>query len=343
MSTVPDPIVDNNCVHDPYVRDYLRTKHRAHLEDSTFVDYDIQAGHFERYFAAHVEPRRPRLSDLTVSRVKEARDWQLDRGRAKPTADKVRRALLAIWNAAAGDTDLKVFPPPPRAVRALKLPKREPQAWCLDQYEDILRFAGTLEGEVGPHRLGDWFSAVLLADYNSGLRITSLMLCEVTWIDLNQRVLVVDPDVQKDDEGISITLMPETAEALRPLVESARRTGQRRIFGDWPFDQRLLAKGRAPRALTGVLRKCIVGAGLATSVAQVSRRDLWHKIRRTFATSVYAKSGDIELVREMLGHSDIKVTWRYIDKTKLNRKTQADLLPRPRIQQLRLFGASDAG
>jgi hypothetical protein len=180
---------------DPIVRDYLRA-HRSELEDTSFADYDIQHGHFEKYFAEKVEPRRPRFSDLTVSRVREAVAWQLDRGRSKYTADKLRRALLRTWNYAAGDDDLDVWPPPPKSLKQGRLPVHKPLAWWMREYEDLLRYAGTLDGHVGPHRKGDWMQAVLLSDYNSGLRITSLMLCELTWLDLDQGLLVVDPEVQ---------------------------------------------------------------------------------------------------------------------------------------------------
>lgn len=38
-----------------------------------------------------------------------------------------------------------------------------------------------------------------------------------------------------------------------------------------------------------------------------------HDLRMTFGTAVYAKTKDIELVRELLGHADTKTTQRYIE------------------------------
>ena len=105
------------------------------------------------------------------------------------------------------------------------------------------------------------------------------------------------------------------------------------VFDDWPYDR---TKEGWP-ALTLQLKYCLVHGGLRESVKKVTSRDLWHKLRRTFATTMYAESGDIELVRDMLGHSSIDVTYRYIDKTKVGRKMQADYLKDPSPRHLRVF------
>jgi len=72
--------------------------------------------------------------------------------------------------------------------------------------------------------------------------------------------------------------------------------------------------------------------------------DLWHKLRRTFATLLYAQTGNIELVRDLLAHSDISVTRGYIDKSKIGRKMQAEILDDPAPHKLRIWRADeDAG
>jgi len=59
------------------------------------------------------------------------------------------------------------------------------------------------------------------------------------------------------------------------------------------------------RALDNRIRKLCRRAGILPEKSA-------HDIRRTVATTLYRKTHDIELVRQFLGHSDVKTTWGYI-------------------------------
>ena len=75
--------------------------------------------------------------------------------------------------------------------------------------------------------------------------------------------------------------------------------------------------------LTAGLKRILTRAGLPTS-----ERDLWHKIRRTFATQVNAKAG-IAMAQTLLGHSSPAITQRYIDPTQCPENNQAEYLASP--------------
>lgn len=286
-----------------------------------------QVANFGRYLA-----REPLLSDLTKAHLQAAMSWQLSQGRTRDTANKLLRTLRALWSYAAEMEPPLCDPPlcgPPR-MRQLSVPQREPEAWSIDQFQRILAAARRLKGQIGKHPAGDWWAAILLTAWNTGARKTALMMIRRDWIDLPARQLVIEADVQKDQESIRATLQAETVEALLPLMPDRAAV---RVFQDWPYDR----NGTEWATLTRWLRKLIVAAGLRATPADVTHRDLWHKIRRTFATYICAVS-DLETARRMLGHSSVEVTRRYIDQSKLGQKSQADLLPRLDGQQLRLFG-----
>lgn len=289
----------------------------------------------------------PRLSDLSVSFIVGAMNHQLAAGVSRSTADKVRRFLSAVWHLAYSMTELRQFVAPPEKVTKLRSPSHAPTAWTVEDFERILLGAERLVGRVGPFLLSKWFAVLLRLEYNSGLRIDTAMQLRWEWVDLDEATLVIPPEAQKDDEGQIIQLLPHTVEALRSLrptagascdsasvaeTTNATRRAPAEVFGDWQYDRNVT---QWP-ALTLRLRKCIVAAGLRDEESRVTKRDLWHKIRRTFATAMYAKSGDIELVRDMLGHCSIDVTYRYIDKSKLGRKLQADYLSDPDPYRLRI-------
>ena len=51
-----------------------------------------------------------------------------------------------------------------------------------------------------------------------------------------------------------------------------------------------------------------------------------HKLRSTFGTSLYQKTGDIYLVADVLGHKDVNVTRRhYADMSEDKRKLAAEV------------------
>ncbi len=312
----------------------FREKHKPFVAATTAHDYEIQLRHFDRFFGEWLasQEERPRpvsLADLEargLELIQGAIAWQIGRGRSKDTADKIRRAVVAVWNRAA---ELKLCSPTPKVKREHRATERVPTAWNMDQFGRILWSASQLPGRIGPHSLSDWMTGLLWLEYNTGWRIWATLQTERTWCDLSTGVVRIEPEVQKDDEGMLVTLLPETIAALRPLMIK-RPGGPSKIFGDWPWVD------ENQRVLRRILRTCLVDAGLFDSADEVTRRDLWHKIRRTFATQIFISTGgNIEEVRRMLGHSSPEVTWRYIDLSQVNRKSQADLLPRPKVTRLR--------
>lgn len=291
------------------------------------LDYQYQIEHLVRDFRT-ANNRDMRLPDFSDAAIYSAMRARIEAGVSKDTANKVRAVALAVWNY-AHDQYPEIVARPPRRLEKLKCPKRDPECWWQEEFERILAAAAELPGSLGAVSLACFADCLLRVSYNSGARISALMAVEVSWIDLPGRQLCIQAQVQKDGEDQTVKLLPGTVAA----IERMRAMGRvRRLFDDWPYDRRC---DQWP-ALNHLLKKLIVAAGLRPDMQSVTRRDLWHKIRRTFATYITMRAG-IETAREMLGHSSIEVTKRYIDRSKLGRKSQADLLDDPRMRQLRLF------
>ncbi len=278
--------------------------------------------------------REPELDDLTPANIEGAMSWQLGRGRAKPTANKLRRHLLAIRNYAVRCGEL---PPlaPTQTVDAVKEPHREPDCWTLSQWERILDAATRLRGTVGEVPAAVFAEALLRTVYNTGARISAVMQIKTDLVDLDAGVLLIHAEAQKDAEDLRVTLLPRTVAALRSLGAHGRLP---RLFDDWPHDRKVT---QWP-ALNRLLKRLLVDAGLFASPEAVTRRDLWHKVRRTFATAITAKAG-MAVAQSMLGHSSLDVTRRYVDRSKLDVPSAATLLVDPSPGQLRLFTPAASG
>jgi integrase len=291
----------------------------------TRIDYRVQISNLqaflnERLKSEQQQPRPVRLSDMSDNLLAEALSWQLSRGRSAATANKLRRSLVAVWRHAVEE---KGFPGRPLRVKPVKEPKRKPQAWTIEDVNKIVEAATRVRGKVGTVPAHRWFPAVLLTIFNTGLRISAFMLCPTRGLNLERGSLLVPAEVQKHDADEIYDLLPITVEALAAIDPHRNRL----LGDDWPHDR----QQNHWRALTRAYRKILVSAGLFDSCDDVTSRDLFHKLRRTFASYV-AKSTGTSGAQDALGHSTPAVTQRYLDREIVGGPRLRDILPTPEIK-----------
>ena len=322
-------------LHDRYFPD-----HSGELDaEGSVIDYEIQVGHFCAYWLEKCVTsgrgyRPPTIVDLTREEIKAAMAWQAARGRTPATVNKLRRVLRAIAGHAA---EVYADVPAPKKVKSYREPKRKPSSWSMDQFGLLLGVAQQLVGTVGDVSLADFVTCWLWTQYNTGSRISAMMAIRWESIDFSESVLSLEAETTKDKEEQRVTLVPEAVEALLKMrVGSASGP-----FDHWPHDRGPGQRGWP--ALTKLLKKIVYAALIDPNSdvntltnkqvkAVVGRRDCTHKVRRTFATEVAAREG-LEAARDLLGHSSLQVTARYVDESKLPRRSQRDILPRPVARQ----------
>ncbi len=234
--------------------------------------------------------------------------WLLERGRSPATANKVRAHLTAVWRLAKRRDLIGRSP----QVERLREPKRQPKAWRAADLGKILASAAREQGEIAGVRAADWWMALFLVLYDTGLRISATMALEWAWLDGD--MLDVCAEVQKQNADQSLDL---SADALAAL-DAIRRPTRRHIF-PWPWDR----GGPQWATLNRRLRRILTRAGLPTT-----RRDLFHKLRRSNASYLKAAGGD---PTSQLGHSTERVTRAYLDPRICRPRRQVDLLPRPKV------------
>lgn len=164
------------------------------------------------------------------------------------------------------------------------------------------------------YRLGD----AIIVDLNTGLRLAELLALKWTEVDFDNRKVIVNATrvivkdrtdgaekkyvVIEQDSAKSATSMREIDmndacfEALARLKEV---TGQFEYVLSTRDGNPLL-----PRYLDRMLRKIAVAAGLPAEKVYGL-----HALRHTFASRLFAAGEDVKTVSELLGHSDITITY----------------------------------
>jgi integrase len=312
----------------------LQNSRLASGSAASLEDYVTQVNNLQTYvneLLASEEQRPLVLSDLNDPLVAGCMKWLLSRGRANETCNKLRAATVAIVNFSIDELDMSLKR---LRVKKFKVSKRKPQCWLPEEVLQILSAARRMPGKVGAVPAGDWFLALELFILNTGTRISAAMATPSACLDLEGGWVTIPASVQKHDSDEVFDLLPCTVAALRAL-HPARLTN---IFDDWPYDRNI----RQWRTLNRRQKEILVAAGLFPKTAAVTKRDLFHKLRRSFATFIAMSAGK-DVSRDLMGHSHQSVTDRYLDPRMLRKTRVSDHLagflqpPTPPDPQKRLF------
>ena len=164
------------------------------------------------------------------------------------------------------------------------------------------------------YRLGDG----IIVDLNTGLRMAELLALKWTEVDFERRMIVVNATRviikdRADNAEHKYTVIEQnsakTATSIREIdmndacYEALMRLKE--ITGR--FDYVLSTKDgnpMTPRYLDRMLRKIAIAAGFSEDKVYGL-----HALRHTFASRLFAAGEDVKTVSELLGHSDITITY----------------------------------
>ena len=269
-----------------------------------------------------------RLSDLHPLLIERWRSKKLKKGRTAATTNRDLAHLRAALNRAVEWGILETNP-----IAKVKLHKEDTHARVrfLDDKERARLMAAldAHEEEIRAERGrgNDWrrdrryallpdLRAVTFADHlrpmvmlslHLGLRRGELFDLEWTDIDFEQKTLTVRGGVAKSGRT---RRLPMNAVAMRTLADwKTQTTGQGLVFAN--------VQGRRFNNVHKGWRALMKSANI------VAFR--WHDMRHDFASRLVQSGCDLNTVRELLGHSDLKMTLRY---SHLSPKVKADAVAR---------------
>lgn len=134
---------------------------------------------------------------------------------------------------------------------------------------------------------GDYLTPAVLLSLNTGLRRGELTALEWADVNLQGKILTVRAAAAKSGKSRHIPLNAEAVDALTKWKEQAGSDGQ-----PFPFKD-------AKKAWAALLTEAKI-------------EDFrWHDLRHDFASKLVMAGVNLNAVRELLGHADLKMTLRY--------------------------------
>lgn len=248
--------------------------------------------------------RRVLLADLTDDLLESHQGWMLDNGYSPSTVNSACGAILALWRFAWRKRLAAELP----RVSPVPEYRRLPTAWTVEEFARLLDATDTLTGEVCGIPRSQWWRALLLVIFDTGIRRRAAFGIERTDVDLQSRWLRVPAELMKTKVEQRFRLSEQTVRALERI---------------WSPPRKLLFPRTGKCQAYGTFATLLERAGLPND-----RRSKFHKIRRTTATLV-AKSVSIDAAVHMLGHTSETMTRRYIDPCALAEHDVSQALPRP--------------
>jgi integrase len=142
----------------------------------------------------------------------------------------------------------------------------------------------------------DHLKPAVIISLNTGIRQGSLFQLKWSDIDFRESVLTIRPDSEKTGKIVHI---PMNAAVIETLAEWRKQTEGRDSDLVFPSPK----TGKLMDNCNYSWKKLLKNAGIENF--------RWHDMRHDFASQLVMKGVDLNTVRELMGHSDMKMTLRY--------------------------------
>jgi len=249
------------------------------------------------------------VNDIKVPELEEWRMGQRRKGIKAASCNRRIGALRSMLNWAVGrklitDNPIKKIEPlkeidSNKKVRYLtKDESNRLMATLIDRENEIkkgLAFGYSLvplKGEFADH-----LRPMVIISLNTGIRWGSLVRLQWDDVDLINRYLTIRAETAKSERQLIIPLNKTAMDTFRQWKEEMPDTVAKDLVFPSPRSGGVL--DNVNKAWNTVLKK----AGITDF--------RWHDMRHTFASNLVMSGVDLNTVRELLGHADLKMTLRY--------------------------------
>lgn len=206
-------------------------------------------------------------------------------------------------------------------VSLVPLPKRHEHAIIrldVDEVARILDEAESGEGLSGRqkkyHQLTQKRDLAMLTLFlGTGIRVSECVSLNIEDFDFEQNAFVV---TRKGGQEVILYISDEIAAALKDYLVQ-RREIEALPGHENAFFLSIQRRRITQRAVENLVKK------YAAIAAPLKKKISPHKLRSTFGTNLYRETGDIYLVADVLGHSDVNTTRRHYAAMAEDRRREA--------------------
>lgn len=210
---------------------------------------------------------------------------------------------------------------PANVATKITLPKRrEKPILYLEQHEVERMVAAVMTGDGLTERQKKLLEltrkrdmAILYVFLGTGVRVSELVGLDVGDLDLNANAFVV---TRKGGDQTILYYPDQVRSALEAYLSEREQAVP--LPG---HEQALFLSLQRRRITTRAVENLVKKYGLIA--APLKKRISPHKLRSTFGTALYQQTGDIYLVSDALGHSDVNTTKRHYAAMKDSRRREA--------------------
>ena len=276
--------------------DYIAVEKR--MAEGTVRNYEGDLRDLQRYLL------REEVEELDDLSSRDIRGWQMEHLGAGEAAGTVRRRLSSVsswlrWLRRSGhlEVDLMAKVTPPRQ------PKRLPVFFKESETEHLYD-----EGLFGTDFIGRRDALMLRMLYETGVRRSELAAMREASVDFHNLTVKV---LGKRNKERLIPIEIELAHNISDYMALKRQTvGE----NEWLF---VNAKGKpvTPSTVYQTVRKYMTGLSNADRISP-------HVFRHSFATHILAEGGNIQAIKELLGHENLATTEVYTHVTREHLKEE---------------------
>ena len=280
-------------------------KDRLTMSDTHRISFSTWA---ERYLESHIKPhlKKPRSEELRLGNLKawfkvddlrkitpttidEFRAWRLRESNSRPTVNRYIALLKTMLNRAVDEGYLEQNPC--RKIKQYSERDREHMR-VLTEDEEIRLYA----------ELADHIKPIVTIALNTGLRLGEIMKLKWSDIDLSKQLLKIE-----NTKSGKVRYVPISNVLVRILSEirQVNKTNSPRLFNI----------ENPKRGFQGAICRAKI-LGLR-----------FHDLRHTAATRLLGRGADIETVRQILGHSSLSVTQKYVHSGLDQQRQAVESLP----------------
>lgn len=271
------------------------------------------------------------LGKLTADDIREYKDFLMDpegHNNNKQSAERKLAPVRGLYNSLVSNESCGEIVASPVAQVGLKQKKNDKKSDIKrlrdNEVESLKRAAKFTElgKKASPRavkineRLADRDSAIINLFLDTGIRVSELQGLDVTDYSFENKALSV---VRKGGFTSNIYLSDEMNAQLNQYVTIWRELKLKEYGSDSPA---LFISSRGTRISIRAIQQLVNKYGTSANGKKLSP----HSLRRTYGTSLYAKTQDIKLVADNLGHSSVDTTsQRYAATNEQNRQDAANI------------------